>query len=111
MKSTSLITPWRLKWYSIAVLFGIFSALIIVLLSGTGPKIISGRLGGDFPVFYAVGRMAATSGFNHLYDLGQQIDSQKDLYPDHKSFMPFPYPPYVALACFPLSFFSYRIAY
>jgi hypothetical protein len=111
MKFTSLITPWRLKWYSIAVLFGIFSALVIVLLSGTGPKIFSGRLGGDFPVFYAAGRMAATSDFNQLYDLDQQIESQKDLYPDHTSYMPFPYPPYVALACIPLSFLPYRVAY
>ena len=59
----SLITPWRLKWYSIAVLFGIFLALVIALLSGTGPKILSGRLGGDFPAFYAAGRIVATFGF------------------------------------------------
>jgi hypothetical protein len=111
MKAISLITPWRLKWYSIAVLFGIFSALVIVLFSGTGPRILSGRLGGDFPVFYAAGRIAANSGFNQLYDLDLQIESQKDLYPDQKSFMPFPYPPYVALAFVPLSFIPYRIAF
>ncbi len=27
MKSSSLITPWRLKWYSIAVLFGIIISI------------------------------------------------------------------------------------
>jgi hypothetical protein len=111
MKYASLATPWRLKWYSIAMLFGIFSAMVIVLLSGTGPKILSGRLGGDFPPFYAVGHMVATSGFNELYDIAQQIETQKDLFPDHRSVLPFPYPPFVALACVPLSWFPYRIAY
>jgi hypothetical protein len=107
----SLITPWRLKWYSITVLFGIFLALVIALLSGTGPKILSGRLGGDFPAFYASGRIVTTVGFNGLYDLANQIESQKDLFPDRKGFMPFPYPPFVALAYAPLSLLPYRIAY
>jgi hypothetical protein len=107
----SLITPWRLKWYSITVLFGIFLAIVIALLSGTGPKILSGRLGGDFPAFYAAGRIVATFGFNELYDLSTQIELQKDLYPDLNSFLPFPYPPFVALAYVPLSLLPYRIAY
>lgn len=111
MRNTSLITPWRLKWYSVSILFAIFSALLIVLSSGIGPRILSGRLGGDLPVFYAAGRMAAKWDFNHLYDLDKQIDAQKDLYPDHHSYMPIPYPPYIALACIPLSYLPYRIAY
>jgi hypothetical protein len=111
MNLSLLITPWRLKWYSIAVLSGIFVSVIIVLFSGSGPKIVSGRLGGDFPIFYAAGRMAAIAGYQELYDLEKQIEAQKDLYPDHKSYMPFPYPPFVALACIPLSFFPYRVAY
>lgn len=111
MKFYSLITPWRLKWYSVCVLLGIFSALVIVLLSGAGPKILSGRLGGDFVPFYAAGRFVASFGFNELYDISRQLESQKDLFPDFKGVLPFPYPPFVALACIPLSFFSYRIAY
>ena len=107
----SLITPWRLKWYSIAVLFGIFLALVIAIFSGTGPKILSGRLGGDFPAFYAAGRIVTTVGFNGLYDLDHQIEWQKDLFPDRKGFLPFPYPPFVALAYAPLSLLPYRIAY
>lgn len=107
----SLLTPWRLKWYSILVLLGLFIALLIVLFSGTGPKILSGRLGGDFPAFYAAGRIVTNVGFNELYDLDQQIKWQKDLFPDLKSYLPFAYPPFVALAYAPISLLPYRIAY
>ena len=107
----SLLTPWRLKWYSFSVLLGLFIALLIVLFSGTGPKILSGRLGGDFPAFYAAGRIVSTSGFNELYNLDQQIKQQEDLFPDEKSYLPFSYPPFVALAYAPISLLPYRIAF
>ena len=107
----SLITPWRLKWYSFAILFGIFLAVLIAIFSGNGPDILSGRLGGDFPAFYAAGRIVTTVGFNGLYDIDNQIESQKGLFPDRKGFLPFPYPPFVALAYAPLSLLPYRIAY
>lgn len=106
-----LLTPWRLKWYSISVLLGYFIAILIVLFSGTGPKMLSGRFGGDFADIYAAGRMVSTSGLSELYNLDQQIKMQKDLFPDGKSFLPFPYPPFVALAYAPISLFPYRIAY
>ena len=107
----SLLTPWRLKWYSISVLLSLFIALLIVLFSGSGSRILSGRLGGDFPAFYTSGRIVRTSGFNELYDIDQQIKQQKDLFPDQKSYLPFAYPPFVALAYAPVSLLSYRIAY
>jgi len=107
----TLLTPWRLKWYSILVLLGLFIALLIVIFSGTGPKIISGRLGGDFPSFYASGRIVTNIGFDELYNLDQQIKWQKDLFPDLRSYLPFAYPPFVALAYAPLSLIPYRIAY
>jgi len=107
----SLLTPWRLKWYSILVLLGLFLALLIVLFSGKGPKILSGRIGGDFPAFYSAGRIVTTVGFNELYDLDQQIKWQKDLFPDRKSYLPFSYPPFVALAYAPMSLLPYRMAY
>lgn len=107
----SLLTSWRLKWYSISVLFGIFLALLIVFFSGTGPETLSGRLGGDFPAFYAAGRIVTSVGFNELYDIDQQIKWQRDLFPDFKSYLPFAYPPFVALAYAPISLLPYRIAY
>jgi hypothetical protein len=107
----SFLTPWRLKWYPIAILLGIFISIFFVFLTGEGPQIISGRLGGDFTAYYAAGRMVRDEGFSNLYDFQRQHDSQKDLYPDHEGVLPFSYPPYVALACIPLSFFSYRTAF
>jgi hypothetical protein len=107
----ALLTPWRLKWYSIAVLFGIFLSIIITLCSGSESKILSGRLGGDFAAFYSAGRIVSTVGFNGLYEINHQIETQKDLFIDGNSFLPFPYPPFVAIACIPLSLLSYRIAY
>ena len=107
----SLLTPWRLKWYSILVLLGIFLASLIVIFSGTGPQILSGRLGGDFPAFYSAGRIVWTSGFNDLYDIDQQNKQQKELFPNQKSYLPFSYPPFVAFAYAPISALPYRIAY
>lgn len=107
----SLLTPWRLKWYSILVLLGVLIALLIVFFSGSGSKILSGRLGGDFPAFYAAGRIIRTSGLNKLYDFDKQIKLQQDLFPDKKSYLPFSYPPFVALAYVPISLLPYRIAY
>ena len=107
----SLLTPWRLKWYSIWVLLGIFLALLIVIFSGTGPQILSGRLGGDFPAFYSAGRIVWTSGFNDLYDIDQQNKQQKELFSNQKSYLPFSYPPFVAFAYAPISALPYRIAY
>jgi alpha-1,2-mannosyltransferase len=109
--SEPIINPWRLKWYSIAVLCGIFLSMVIALFSGAGAEIITGRLGGDFPPFYAAGRIVSTIGFEKLYDLGQQIEIQKDLYPTPGGFLPFPYPPFVALAFVPFSFLTFREAY
>jgi hypothetical protein len=112
MNFYSLLTPWRLKWYSISILFALFSGLIIVLFTSTGTRTITGgRVGGDFTPFYATGRLLANSDFNGLYDRNVQIESQKDLFPDHTGLLAFPYPPYVALACIPLSWFSYPVAY
>jgi len=111
MTLNSIFTPWRLKWYSIAILVSIVLGLFIVLLSGRGPKIISGRLGGDFTAFYAAGRSVITGHTGKLYDLDEQIEQQKNLYPDSKGVLPFAYPPFVAIACAPLALFNYRFAF
>lgn len=111
MTIDSILTPWRLKWYSIAILVSLGMGLCITLLSGKGPKIISGRLGGDFTAFYAAGRSIITRHGVELYDLDEQIERQKDLYPESEGVLPFAYPPLVALACAPLALFSYRVAF
>jgi len=85
--------------------------LLIALMTGTGPKIISGRLGGDFTAFYGAGRSIIAGNADKLYNLGEQIEQQKDLYPESRGVLPFPYPPFIALACAPLAWLPYRVAF
>jgi hypothetical protein len=105
------LTPWRLKWYSVSILFALFVGFIISILSGSGSNILTGRLGGDFPAFYSTGRLILKGDWHEIYDRGRQIAEQKYLMGDENTYLPFSYPPYVALVYAPLSFLPFRFAY
>jgi hypothetical protein len=107
-----LLTPWRLKWYPRSLLVAITVAFIFTVLSGSGASTVAGRLGGDYPAFYGAGRIIAEGDFGELYNWKRQLDAQKGLFPgEEESFLPFMYPPYVALAYLPLSLLPYRLSY
>lgn len=109
MKFISLITAWRLKWYSFSILTGLILAFSILILS-TDPIKLPRRIGGDFRCFYASGRLVATSGFKDLYH--PSIACQKELIPDEEiCFIPSPYPPLFAMICAPLCLLPYKISY
>ena len=109
----SFLTPWRIKWYSISLLFAIgMSFIIVVSLVEVGASTLTGRLGGDYPAFYGAGRIIAEGDWENLYSGTRQLEIQKDLFPNEKSgFLAFSYPPFVALAYYPLSLLDYRISY
>ena len=50
------LTPWRVRWYSASILSAIFLGFMICAIYGTGGSTIYGRLGGDYPAFYSIGR-------------------------------------------------------
>lgn len=106
------LTPWRIKWYSRSLLFAISIAFIIAVFGGKDASTLTGRLGGDYPAFYGAGRIIAEGDWENLYSPTRQLEIQKDLFPHEKNgFLAFSYPPFVALAYYPLSLFGYRISY
>ena len=104
-------TKNRISKYAYCVLIGICLAVIIALFSGEGAFILSGRLGGDFPAFYAAGKIIAKGEHNQIYNIEFQKKEQKNLIQDAGAFLPFSYPYYVALLYAPLSLLPYRLAY
>jgi len=107
-----LLTPWRLKWYPRALLFAFALAFLTTIFSGKGVSTLTGRLGGDYPAFYGAGRIIADGDWENLYNAQKQWESQRKLYPeDEKGFLAFVYPPYIAVAYYPLSLMDYRLSY
>lgn len=106
-----LLTPWRLKWYPRFVLTAWAIGFLIAVLGGSGVSALKGRLGADYPAFYGAARIISEGDGRNLYNVKRQMTSQRDLYPAEKGVIPFPYPPYVALAYVPLIQMPYRISY
>lgn len=106
------LTPLRIKWYSISLLLALGISFIIAVLGGKNVSTLTGRLGGDYPAFYGAGRIIAEGDGENLYSPSRQLEIQKNLFPNGTSgYLAFSYPPFVALAYYPLSLFSYRISY
>ena len=102
----------RLRLYGRAALFAVVAAFAISVLSASGGDAVSGRLGGDFPAFYAAGSIAADGDWANLYDPDRQLAEQARLFPESdESFLYFAYPPHAAAAYRPLAALDYRLAY
>ena len=84
---------------------------MICVFYGTGSSTISGRLGGDYPAFYSIGRIVAKGDLKAIYNPENQAAEQKPLMGEETGYLPFGYPPYVALFYWPLSLLSYRLSY
>src|SRR5262245_20953071 len=69
-----------------------------------------GRIGGDLPAFYGAARIVGSGHGRELYDARLQEDAQRDLLPAAGR-LPFPYPPYVAVAYVPLTWLPFKAAY
>jgi len=72
-----ILTPWRVKWYSRGALFALAVAFVAILLSGSGTTSLTGRIGGDYPAFYAAGQIIADGKADSLYSPSLQRDYQK----------------------------------
>ena len=102
----------RLRLYGRAALFAVVVAFGISVLGASGGDALSGRLGGDFPAFYAAGSIAADGDWADLYDPDRQLAAQARLFPESDdAFLYFAYPPHAAAAYRPLAALDYRLAY
>jgi hypothetical protein len=113
MSTDRFFDTWRVKWYPRIVLISMLVGILVVVLSGKGAESLTGRLGGDYPAFYAAGRIASQGDWEHLYSFARQEAVQKDLLPTESkgAFLPFPYPPFVALLYCPLALLNFRLSY
>ena len=75
-----LLTPWRLKWYSVSILFALFVGFIIPILTG--------RLGGDFPTFYSIGRMISKGDWQEIYNRDRQSTEQRPFMGNENAYLP-----------------------
>ena len=107
-----LRSPLRIDLAARALLFAVAAAFVFSVLSGSGTSTASGRLGGDYPAFYAAGRMVNEGHGDDLYDAKQQETTQRGLFPEgDKGYLPFAYPPAVAAAYAPLALLGFRLSY
>ena len=109
----NLFGTWRVKWYPRFALIGLLIGVLVGVLGGKGAETLTGRLGGDYPAFYGAGRIVSQGDWEHLYSFARQEAAQKDLLPARLqgSFLPFPYPPFVALLYWPLSLLNFRVSF
>jgi len=107
-----LAAPWLTK-VARAVAVALAIAFAVALLTGSGAETTSGRLGGDYPAFYAAGRLITSDQRRQMYDPAQQAITQQGLFPGDtdQGLLYFAYPPHTALAYAPLSHLPYRVSY
>jgi hypothetical protein len=104
-------SPDRLRRLLIAILAGLGVGVVVLLASSKGLTTINGgRVGGDLPAFYGAARIVRDGHGDRLYDPQLQEAAQRDLLPTPGR-LPFPYPPYVAVAYVPLTWLPFKAAY
>lgn len=107
----TILTPWRVKWYSRGALFALAVAFVVILVSGSGTTTLTGRIGGDYPAFYSAGQIIADGEAENLYSLRTQREYQQELIGDQSGVLAFAYPPHFALFYAPLSELPFRVSY
>ena len=68
----TVLTAWRLKWYSRGALLALAVAFVVILVTGSGTTTLTGRVGGDYPAFYSAGQIIADGQAETLYSPRQQ---------------------------------------
>jgi hypothetical protein len=102
----------RSSLYPRAILLAVGIAFLVVVVTGSGSDAVSGRLGGDYPAFYAAGELARDDP-GSLYSPVAQGARQDGLFGAEGSegFLYFAYPPYVTIPYEALSLLPYRLSY
>ena len=94
-----LDAPWLTR-AARAIALALVLAFAVALMSGSGAETASGRLGGDYPAFYAAGRLVTSDERRQMYDAARQIETQAGLFAsdDGDGLLYFAYPPHTAIA-------------
>jgi hypothetical protein len=97
----------------LATLAGLVIGFVVLIATSDGLRTIrGGRIGGDLPAFHGAGRIVASGRVRDLYDSDAQRAAEEDLLPaSERGWIPFPYPPYVALFYVPLTWLPFKAAY
>lgn len=101
----------RLALYPLLLLLTLAGAFIFVVTNGDGSTTASGRVGGDYPAFYAAGTLVNDGRIDELYDPGAQAEVQDTLLGSDDGYLSFAYAPHVAAAYAPLAKLPYRTSY
>lgn len=109
----SWLTSAQARRVAVALLAALAISFVATLASGEGADTGAGRLGGDYPAFYAAARIAADGDVEEVNDLRRLEAEQADLFPenDDDGFLTWAYPPHVAVLYRPLAELSYRPSY
>jgi Glycosyltransferase family 87 len=95
---------------AVALLIALGLSLALTLASGSGAGTAAGRVGGDYPSFYAAGRIARADDYDQLHDPAR-LEAEESNLGIHDGYIAFPYPPHVALAYEPFTLVGYRLSY
>ncbi len=92
------------------VIVVVLVALVPAALTIVGQGDRAARLGGDFPSFYAAGRIIIEGEGDSLYDPALQRDYQAEFHDDPDEFLSFAYPPFVAVIYATIAWLPYGVA-
>lgn len=109
--TTSMLDRPGIRLIPVAVIIGVCVAIVLSAFAGSGAATVGGRLGGDFPAFYAAGRIVIEGSGDALYDPATQAEYQEALYPDDDGYLFFAYPPFTAVVYAALAILPYRLAF
>ena len=110
---SSFLDHPRTTRLAVALVVALGLAFLVSTLGGSGSNAASGRIGGDYPAFYAAGKIVIGGHRDQLYDLARHQAEQKNLFGDDHSdgVVYFPYPPFLAAAYAPLAALPYKSSY
>ena len=109
----TLLESPRAHRIAVALLAALAIAFVATLTSGEGADTGAGRLGGDYPAFYAAATIAADGDVEEVNDLDRLEAEQEELFPadEDEGFLTWAYPPHVAVLYRPLAALDYRPSY
>lgn len=103
-RAPSIDWAWLGRLAPRVAVLGVVSGLLLAIASPSGDT-----LGGDYPVFHAVGRMVLDGHAGDLYDFHAVERYEQGL--PFEGYLVYPYPPFFAVAFAPLAALPYRASY
>lgn len=103
----------RLQRLALVIPIGLVVGVIVLLATSHGLRTVrGGRIGGDLPAFYGAARIVRSGDATRLYDWRAQRAAERDLLPEsEQGWIPFAYPPFVAVAYVPFTLLPFKWAY